>query len=77
MNASHATRAIVLVALAAAPVRAQLVVPPGFVDELIAEDLDRSVAFAFTPDGRILVAERASDLIRGRASLSRSAPAAA
>jgi glucose/arabinose dehydrogenase len=38
-----------------------LVLPPGFVDETIVSGLLSPRAFAFTPDGRILIAERGSE----------------
>jgi glucose/arabinose dehydrogenase len=37
-----------------------LSLPPGFVDELVVGGLDSPRAFAFTPDGRMLIAERGS-----------------
>src|SRR5215210_179161 len=33
--------------------------PDGFVDEVVVSDLEKPMAFAFLPDGRILIAERA------------------
>jgi glucose/arabinose dehydrogenase len=38
-----------------------LVLPPGFVDETIVDGLLTPRAFAFVPDGRILIAETGSD----------------
>jgi glucose/arabinose dehydrogenase len=51
--------AVVLIATAAGTVasapRATAVVPAGFTDEVVATAIAAPTAFAFTPDGRILI----------------------
>jgi hypothetical protein len=47
-----------------------LTLPSGFVDETVVSGLLTPRAFAFTPDGRILIAETGSDTNRTSTSLA-------
>ncbi|RPJ85398.1 MAG: hypothetical protein EHM13_01155, partial [Acidobacteria bacterium] len=55
---------VVVLALGVAGARAQgQTLPPGFVDERVVGGLTEGLAFAFLPDGRVLIAEK-SGLVR-------------
>lgn len=55
---------ISILLLSSVPLRAAVVAPPGFVDELVAGGLSAPTSFAFLPDGRVLVTEQATGAIR-------------
>lgn len=49
---------------AASPASAAVLLPPGFADHVVTAGFDRPTAFAFLPDGRVLVAEQKTGAIR-------------
>lgn len=58
-------RASLLVALHfAMPASARADVPPGFVEEVVAQDLERPVSLAVAPDGRVFIGEQYSGKIK-------------
>lgn len=53
-----------LLALVLAPGAARAALPTDFADQLVVGGLNRPVAFAFLPDGRMLINEQATHLVR-------------
>jgi glucose/arabinose dehydrogenase len=63
--ASLALRISALLSLTlASPARADIALPPGFGDHVVVSGLDQPTAFAFLPDGRVLVTEQLTGAIR-------------
>ena len=60
----NAVRVLTILSLGTVSVAAEVDLPDGFTDEVVASALDEPVGMAFLPDGRILVIEQRSGAVR-------------